>query len=272
MLHEAIDGVVIRARDMGDHDRYLTLLTSEKGRLTVLAKGSRSMRGTQMAVSQLYSYGNYEIYRRGELYILKSGSPNRMFYELCRDIDKINLAAYLCDLAYELTDEGEPAEEMLRLLLNSLYALDQGLYPQEIIKGAFEMRAAAVSGYAPELDACAHCSAAAQDPFYLDVMNGALVCSDCLKRRAAQTKGTGDYDEIREAEVLCMLPSAAHAALRYTVTAPLARLFAFDLKDADDLHHIVSAAETYLLYHLGRGFDSLNFYRTMRQNTEGTKT
>ncbi len=271
MKHESIDGVVVRVRDIGDHDRYLSLLTAERGRITLLSKGSHSMRGEQRAVSQLYTYGNFEYYRRGDFYILKGGTPIQPFYALSQDIDRMNLAAYLCDLAYEMTDEGEAADEMLRLLLNSLYAVSHDLYPQEIIKGAFEMRAAAMSGYAPELDTCAFCGTDTGE-LYLDVMNGALLCADCLPNRKKTPRADAVYDEIREADVLCPLTPASLAALRYAVSAPLSRLFSFEIKDAEELRLFSAAAQTYLLSHLGRGFDSLNFYHTLRQGAKGTTT
>ena len=102
--HEAIDGVVVRVRDTGDHDRYLSILTAEKGRISMLAKGSRSLKGGQTAVSQLYTYGNFEYYKRGDFYILKGGSPIQAFYALSADLDRLNLAAYLCEVAVEVTE------------------------------------------------------------------------------------------------------------------------------------------------------------------------
>lgn len=271
LQHEAIDGVVVRVRDMNDNDRYLSVLTAERGRITVLSKGSRSMRGSQMGVSQLYTYANFEIYQRGSLYILKGGSAIDPFYALSMDIDRLNLAAYLCDLTCELTDEGEDATDMMRLLLNSLYAISKDLYPQEIIKGAFELRAAILSGYAPDLEGCTGCGVREEEYLYLDVMNGAILCPACLKKRGAQKYAPAAYDDIREAEVLCGLSRAAYAALSFVASAPLARLFAFKLTDGEDLHLFSTAAETYLLSHLGHGFETLNFYRTMREPLKNAK-
>lgn len=264
MQHEAIDGVVVRVRDMGDRDRYLSVLTAERGRITLLSKGSHSIRGPQSAISQLYTYGNYEFYRRGTFLILKGGSVTNSFYDLSKDMDHINLASYLCEVVCELTDEGESAEEMLRLLLNSFYAIEKDLYPQELMKGAFEMRAAAISGYEPEMERCAVCGKAESEYWYLDVMNGALLCPDCLQKRGRMARQTGAYDDLREAEVLCPISAAVRAALAYCIHTPLGRLFSFELKDADDLHIFARTAETYLLSHLGRGFDSLDFYNMMR--------
>ena len=272
MQHESIDGIVVRVRDIGDHDRYLSVLTAEKGRISILAKGSRSLRGPQLAVSQLYTYANFEYYRRGDFYILKGGSSIQPFYALSMDIDRLNLAAYLCDVTCELTDEGEPAGDMLRLLLNSLYAVSRDLYPQDTVKAAFELRAAALSGYAPELTCCARCGRAAEEgEVYLDVMNGALLCEDCLHRGAPQRRIDPVYDDLREAEVLCPLSPSALAALRYCLFAPMERLFSFEIKDEQDRHAFSKAAQTYLLSHLGRGFDSLNFYLSMRQPPRPSK-
>jgi hypothetical protein len=78
------------------------------------------------------------------------------------------------------------------------------------------------------------------------------------------------YDDIREADVLCRLSCAAYAAFSYAVQAPLARLFAFELSDPEDRELFAKAAETYLLSHLGHGFDTLNFYHSMRALSEKT--
>lgn len=273
MQHQAVNGVVVRLWDKGENDRYLSVLTAEHGRILLLSKGSRSLRGDQRAISQLYAYANFEYYRRGSTYILKGGSPLQTFYGLSTDLDRLNLAAYLCDLTSELTDEGEEAEEMLRLLLNSLYAISEGLCPLALVKGAFELRAAAISGYAPVLEGCAVCGAGAERELYLDVMNGAVLCSDCLKTRSRSVPlSPTAYDDIRQADVLCPLSEDAYEALRYVIAAPLSRLLSFRFRTEDDLHLFGSCAETYLLSHIGHGFDTLNFYHSMKeQHTKGTK-
>ena len=261
--HEAIDGVVVRVRDSGDRNRYLQILTAEKGRITVLSNGSRSMRSPQIAVSQLYTYANFEYYRKGTVNILKGGSSIQPFYGLSENIDRLNLASYLCDLTCELTDEGEEARDMTRLLLNSLHAISRDLRPQEMIKGAFELRAAVISGYAPDLSGCSVCGERHAELFYLDVMNGALVCGGCHEKQQRIPRLAAEED-LREAEILGMISGSVCEAFRYCATAPLNRLLSFELRDADELRMFSKVAETYLLSHIGHGFDSLSFYHTMR--------
>jgi len=271
MEHCAIDGLVVRVRDIGN-DRYLSVITAKKGRITVLSKGSHSLCGDQRAISQLFTYANFEIYRRGNLWILRGGSVNHSFHSLSYDIDRMNLAAYFCEVGAELTDVGEDASEMLRLLLNAFYAIDQDLYLPAIVKGVFELRSAFSSGYAPSLEGCAECGADGEAVEYLDVMNGALLCSACLQKAPKAPQTTATYDEIREARIIQRLTPAVYAAIRYVANTSLSRLFSFELRGEEDLRLFADAAETYLLSHLGHGFETLNFYHTMRQGAKGTQT
>ena len=263
-MHETIDGIVIKAVDTGDKKRYLTVLTATMGRITLLANAGHSMHSHQMAVSQLYNYGNFEYYHKGSARILKSGSVIETFYGVSADIDRMNLAAYLCELAWELTDEGEPADQMLRMLLNSLHAIANELRPLDQIKGAFEIRAAAISGYEPDLSGCAECGKSDSEVYFLDVMNGALYCESCRAKRNKTPVSEAYADELREAEILSVLTPSGCAAFRFCVNAPLGRLLSFELRDARELSDFSKAAETYLLSHIGHGFGSLQFYNEMR--------
>ena len=71
--------------------------------------------------------------------------------------------------------------------------------------------------------------------------------------------------------MLCPLSSATLAAVRYVTEASISRLFLFGLSDPEDLHAFAACAETYLLSHVGRGFDTLYFYHNMKEPTKGTK-
>jgi hypothetical protein len=97
-------------------------------------------------------------------------------------------------------------------------------------------------------------------------MNGALLCSECFSEKGKEVKKFTEtsYDDIRESETVMGLSPAVIAAMRYVLCAPLERLFAFGLEDGDDQNDFARATQTYLLSHLERGFDSLNFYHSMR--------
>ena len=264
------DGLVVREYELGEHDKMLTLLTPAYGRIPVIAKGARSLRNKYMTPARLFTYANYELHRRGDMTWLRSAEIIEPFPQLEREITRLYLAQYLADLACELSGEGEPAVDILRLTLNSLYAGCRGVKDQRLIKGTFEWRAAGYSGYLPELGNCHVCGAAdarSKDDggiCYLDVMNGALMCASCaagrMERDSALPPGAIPVDDDGVRSILLPLDRAVIAAIKYVLEALPERMFAFSLSNEADLDTFSSAGSTYITHHLERGFDSLALY------------
>lgn len=264
------DGLVVREYELGEHDKMLTLLTPAYGRIPVIAKGARSLRNKYMTPARLFTYANYELHRRGDMTWLRSAEIIEPFPQLEREITRLYLAQYLADLACELSGEGEPAVDILRLTLNSLYAVCRGVKDQRLIKGTFEWRAAGYSGYLPELGDCHVCGAAdarSKDDggiCYLDVMNGALMCASCaagrMERDSALPPGAIPVDDDGVRSILLPLDRAVIAAIKYVLEALPERMFAFSLSNEADLDTFSSAGSTYITHHLERGFSSLALY------------
>ena len=262
----ATDGIVTRVTDYGVSDKVINIITPEHGRIGVIVKGGRSPGGKTTAISQLFTYGNFEIYKKNSAYWLRGGSVINPFYDLSIDISGLALATYLCDLANELTDEDDSEEtrEILRLLLNSLYLIGRRKKPNHLIKAVFELRAAAISGYCPELAYCAYCKEPHPDLMYLDVMGGKLICTECMSKRGKKADISKEFEDLPEASVICPISSSVVAAMRYIVYSPQEKIFSFNLKDDSELYDLGRACETYILSHLGRGFDSLDFYNAVK--------
>lgn len=267
-----VNALVIRELPEGDHDKRLTLLTADNGRISVLAKGARSLRNPYLAASRAFVWGNFELHRKGDLSWVRDASVTEQFAAIQSDLDKIYLAQYIADVCYELSGEGEPAGDILRLALNSYAALCADRHSQEQIKAVFELRAAALSGYQPDLSGCGRCGARDAEGWYLDVMNGCTVCARCVASAPPQPAGTGEEisadaasaDPYGTRSILLHVTDAALAAMKYILSAPPQRILSFELRDPADLSNLSSACEKYLLNHLERGFSSLKLYHSIR--------
>ncbi len=258
----ATNGIITRIYDVGASDKMINIITEDRGRIGVMVKGGRSPSSKLRSVSQLFTYANFEINQKGNMYWLRSGSVINPFYDLSIGIERVSLASYLCDLANELTDEGGDDDSVMRLLLNSLYLLGRAKKDKRIIKAVFEMRAAAISGYCPELSYCAYCREPFADFMYLDVMGGKLICTDCLSKKGEKKiEISKEFDYVPEASILCGLSPSALAAMRYIVSAPDSKVFSFELRDEGETKELSRACENYILNHLERSFDSLTFYK-----------
>ena len=261
----ATDGVITKVCDIGTSDKLVNIITPERGRIGVIVKGGRSSGSKITPISQLYTYGNFEIYEKNSTYWLKGGSVINPFFDLSIDIVRVALSSYFCDVANELTDEGDNCEEIMRLLLNSLYLVGRGEKDIRLIKAVFELRIASISGYCPETACCAYCRRSYAELMYLDVMGGRLICTDCLSQKnSSKPHISKDFEDVPEASILCgMLPSTLQA-VRFVLNSPQNKIFSFELNDDSELNDLSRTAETYIINHLGRSFDSLDFYKSVR--------
>ncbi len=260
-MQYTVDGLVIRELPAGENDKRIVLLTPDRGRISVLAKGAKSLRSKYMHATPLFTYGNYEIADRGGAAWLKGASVIEPFYGLQTDIERLALASYMLDIAYELSGADEPAEELLRLCLNLLYALANDQKPKALVKAVFEFRAMTESGYLPDLSVCRVCGKQRAAYMYLDVMDGRLTCAECLSSLEAKASLP---DEPRGEKILSPLGSAALAVARYIAEMPCEKLLSFTLEDFA-IAELGRMSETYLLNHLERTFPSLEFYKSLNK-------
>ncbi len=253
-------GLVIRAKR--ERDVVLTLLTPDMGRIIVIAKGARSLKSPQMVMSQLFSYGDFELYRRGDLYWLNTGELKENFYGISTRLDALNLAAYFCDVAYGVSEVGEGAADLLRLLLNSLYFLANRSYPDALIKGVFEWRVLAMAGLSPDVGACCGCGRTRDDGFALDIAQGELLCGECRAKREIVTSAAAAEDDMPRHEWVPMMQGAVDA-VRFTLTSPLDKMMSFRLDSEHDRRDFTRAGEKFLRYHLDVDSAALQMYNVM---------
>ena len=260
-MHYSIDGLVIKEIETGENDKRITLLTANKGKVTVSAKGARSLKSKYMNAVGLFTYGNYEITERNGYSWLGGGSVIEPFYKIRDNIDRLSLASYIVDVAGELSGEDYPADELLRLTLNTLFAIATDMRPREQIKATYELRAMAISGYLPSLDSCDVCGVKKADFMYLDIMNGVLRCEDCIHKLSSRADATVAEDGT--AVVIVPMSYGAVSLARYVIQADEQKILSVNA-DERVLGEFSRMAEAYLLHHLEKKFTSLDFYNSVK--------
>ena len=260
-MRKACDGLVLRVSDSGEHDRSLVLLTADEGKIYITAKGARSTKSKTASLCRICAYVNVELYEKNGRFWLAGGSVNNAFFGLSEDLSDFSLASYIMQIAEEISGENYPAHDVLRMSLNTLYAIEKKLCSREQIKATYELFAAAVSGFAPDIESCSICeSENFGDGLWLDVMNGSVICSSCQSKRSGAIP-LPEVDGFETRNILLPLDASALAAVRYVLGAPLQRIFAYGISDDQTLSLFCRAAENYLLHHLERDFDTLHFYK-----------
>lgn len=248
-LSASCTGLVLRSTDVGDNDKLLTVLSAEYGKLTISAKGARSLKSRFMAASQQFAYGEFTFTVKGDLKWLKDASLAESFFSVRRDLPRLALACYVASVTEQLSLEGEADVELLRLTLNTLYMLCGEKHSLAHIKSVFELSAACVGGFTPELDECGGC-ASADNITYLDTVGGVCLCEQCVKRLFAETQIPVSVLPISFGQL---------DAMRYISSPETKNAFAFRLPD-DEEAGLSDICEKYLLAQLDCGFKTLSFY------------
>ena len=253
-----VQGLIIRTADMKEADRLVTIFTKELGVISAIAKGARSLRSRQMSSTMQFCYGSYVLYQKGDFYWIKEAELIESFFDLRADLERLALAQYLCEvLSFVTVEEGE--EGLLRLALNSLFAIASGKYDIELVKAAFEVRTASIIGFMPDVMGCRECEQKEGD-FIFDIMDGSLICYECNSTRSEDAHLSDSPEQRR---IIALLSESARIALMYCVHAPLERLFSFRIPE-EDKGLLCRATEEYLLNHLERSFKTLDFYKEVK--------
>lgn len=241
------DGLIIRTyNSVGEADRFVTVLTREKGVIRAAARGARRLKSRAGSATELLCYSRLRLLRGRDTYIVEDAQPLAVFFGLRSDIEKTALAQYFCELAAALCPAEEPAEEPLRLLLNALHFLEEGTRPPALLKAVVEWRLLCLAGYMPDMSGCAVCGRMA-DAMLFSAVEGRLYCPQCDRGN------------------LLMLPAGAVAAIRHLVSCPPEKCFAFSLSP-ETLRVFATVGETFLKVQLGRSFKTLDFYHQLGVN------
>ena len=192
------------------------------------------------------SYADFTFTKTRDAFSVEEALVKEVFFELRSDVQKMALAQYFCELAYEFCEEDFESEEVLRLFLNALWLLKEDKKSPSFIKAVTEFRLMSLSGYMPDLVACEKCGEYETEYMYFDFESGKLYCKDCVSSNFCK----------------CISFSVV-TAMRYVSLSDFPKIFSFSLSD-ESLDVFRNICEEYLLNKTQRKFKTLEFYNVIK--------
>lgn len=243
MLQVVDKGLILRETPYKESDVMLSVLTECGGKISVFAKGAKKKSNHMSAAVQLLTYSEFTLYENRGRYTLDEADPIEMFFGIRGDIVKLALASYFAELLELAADEESINPELLRLGLNSLYALANTKIPHEKIKAVFEFKIAALSGYAPNVFSCSCCGRGTELTAF-DIRNGSVMCAKC----------SSGYHRNIDASVVDVM--------RFIINEDIKKIFSFNIND-NSMKTFCSIADEYLRVHFDRNFKTNAFYKSL---------
>lgn len=179
-----VTGMVIGAVPIGDYDKRIVLLTKEKGKIAVFAKGARRQKSALMAATRPFCFGDYIIGEGRNSYYMVSANVHNYFDALTRDLEGAYYGFYFLEFADYYGVENVDGSETLNLLYQSFRALLNPNLDNRLVRRIFELKIMTVHGEYPQMFSCICCGEKSGDLLHCYSMQSAgMVCDHCLDKR-----------------------------------------------------------------------------------------
>ncbi len=244
-MYLTIRAIVLRVTDYNDRDALLTVLSNSHGKLTIKARGLRRKNSPLAAPCQLLAFGEFTLFEYKGQYTINEAHSLELFSYLRRDLTKLSLGSYFAQTAEVISQEDIPNPELQSLLLNCLFALAKLDEAEAKVKAVFELRAACLAGYMPDLFGCHNCGN--QNPDRFDISEGFLECHNC------RTLGGG---------IRMPVTTGVLEAMRYICLCDAKKILSFKIGQ-ENLELLSNLTEAYITTQLERGFTTLDFYKSL---------
>lgn len=251
-----VPGLVLKEYRLNEADELVTILTADMGRVTVLARGVKKITSKRSPGLKLFAYSDFEFEKKGEKLSFVDSSPIAFFENIVNDLDVFAIASYICEVACECSVENISEDMLLRLCLNCLFALDKRLKSAHVIKAVFELKAACLLGFMPNVEYCVISGKKIPDGaknLAFSATEGGFITEEC-------------FEEAQNNIPDCFyVPGNVFSVFRRVVNSDQKKMLSFELDDAS-LRQFCSVCQSYFLEKTEKRFNSLSFYKKKLKN------
>ncbi len=242
-----VSAIVLKRRDQGEADRLLTVLTRDRGKLTLLAKGVRRQASRKAGHIEPFTHVDLLVAKGKSLDLVTQAETIEAHRALREDLWRSTWAYYVAELADAFTLDGDLQELLFDLVTETLDRLNRGDDPPLCVR-YYELHLLGLVGYQPQLFRCVECDALLEPEVnFLSIERGGALCPK---------HGAHLVDTIA-------LPVNILKVLRYLQTRDWAQVAQLQLSP-----QISGQLETmlarYIVYHLERTLRSATFLDRLR--------
>lgn len=234
-------GMVLTAMPVSDYDKRITILTKERGKISAFARGARRPGSQLLAAANTFTFGEFELVEGKSSYNLIRASVRDYFRELACDLEAASLGFYFVEFAEYFCQENSDEREMLKLLYQSLRALEAPQFDKALVRAIFELRAIAIAGEGPNVFSCMKCGSK-EELRVFSVRRGGIFCSSC----GADISGR-------------VLLESTRYAMQYIISTPIEKLYTFSVSD-EVLLELTTLMREYMDCYVHHEFKSLQIF------------
>jgi DNA repair protein RecO (recombination protein O) len=243
-----VSAIVLKRRDQGEADRLLTVLTRDRGKLTLLAKGVRRPASRKAGHIEPFTLVDLLVAKGRTWHLVTQAETVEAHRPLREDLWRSAWAYYVAELTDAFTQEEDPHELLFDLVAETLARLDRAEDPALCVR-YFELHLLGLVGYQPQLFRCVECNALLRPEVnFLSIERGGALCP----RHGAHLADT------------IVLSVNLLKVLRYLQTRDWAQVAQLRLSPQIS-GQLEAVLARYIVYHLERTLRSAAFLERLRR-------
>lgn len=146
-----VTGMILKTEPVGEYDRRVVILTRERGKIAAFARGARKQGSRLLASTNPFCFGQFRLYEGRSAYSISETVISNYFEGLREDFEEACYGMYFLEMMDYYTRENSDEKEMLKLLYQSLRALQHQGFSNTLVRYIFEIKALAINGEYPGL-------------------------------------------------------------------------------------------------------------------------
>ena len=183
MAIQSSEAIVLNRIPLGDTSLLVTVYARSFGKVKLVARGARRPKSRMASSLQPFCVITVSYNRREnrELQHLSKVEPGPFFRHIGEDLTRVGYASAVCELVNRLVLGEEPGEELFRLIIRTLEAID-GLSAEacELLFWRFQLEFADIYGTGPEFSTCMGCGKYPEEASVrFSPSLGGVLCRDC---------------------------------------------------------------------------------------------
>lgn len=239
-----LTGMILNVMPMGEYDRRITILTKERGKITAFARGARRPTSQLLAATSPFCFGEFEVFEGRTTYTLVKATIKNLFRDLSNDPVTACYGFYFLEMADYYGQENNDERELLKLLYQTMRALENTVLDNQLIRRVFELRVLFIEGEYPNFFSCQGCGKK-ESIRWFSAKDRGMLCEECASKSDALYIGESTL-----------------YTLQYVLTAELGKLYAFAVSE-EVQKELDMVLNRYLAVHLSHTFHSLEILKTI---------
>ena len=173
-------GLVFRSVDYGDTSKIVTVLTEDKGFISLMARGVKNPKSKKQNLVASFTEMYFEANRSGDFYYLKDGEIINDNLNLRQGLINIYLGQLFLDIVERTSIKDQVEKDHYSLLAKSLSALNNNSNKEDILKIAnmFLIKYISMIGYKPSIFSCLKCKKRKFKQVYFSKELGGILCQN----------------------------------------------------------------------------------------------